>query len=173
MKGLPTTDTTSSLQKTRTAFESLPWVSSSFQGSSRGNMKDPPCPCTLRGWRPWWFPGTGWSRWAPPRPTGGGAGGWRPSSCRLRWTHSTACGTLCWRKNTGVRGISSSRSQLLPSNLEGTSVAESKTFWEISQPPVREGGGSVGGGGLQNSQIRYYEAVSGVVNTFHVMRISQ
>lgn len=56
-------------------------------------------------------------------------------------------------------------------NLEGTSVAESKTFWEISQPPVREGGGSVGG--LQNSQIRYYEAVSGVVNTFHVMRISQ
>lgn len=137
MKSLPTTDTTSSLQRLgpplNLCLESPP----ASEGSSR-KMKDPPCPCTLRGWRPWWFPGTGWSRWAPPRPTGGGAGGWRPSSCRLRWTHSTACGTLCWRRKTPASGeITRSRSQLLPSNLEGRSVAESKSFGNI--PTTRAG----------------------------------
>ncbi len=59
-----------------------------------------PYPCTLRGWRQWWCPGTSRSRWAPPRPKADGAGGSHPSSCWPRWTQSTVCGTLCWKRET-------------------------------------------------------------------------
>lgn len=57
-----------------------------------------PCPCTLRGWRRRWCPGTG--RWcsAPPRPRAAGTGGSRRSSCWPRWTRRSAGCIPSWRR---------------------------------------------------------------------------